>query len=161
MTKEEFKHIYDNYFDPVRNYLFYRSGDTDVATDIAQEVFLKLWEKQLPLDRNKVKGLLFKMAGDMFISRYRRSKVEMDYSKSLQFDYNEQSPEEHYLYEELKMIYEKTLLKLPEKQRVVFLMSRLEKLKYYEIAERLNISVKAVEKRMKYALLFLRKALNY
>jgi len=40
-------------------------------------------------------------------------------------------------------------------------MSRMEQLKYKEIAERLNISLKAVEKRMKLALLSMRKALDY
>lgn len=48
---------------------------------------------------------------------------------------------------------------MPEGQRVVFLMSRNEDLKYHEIAECLNISVKAVEKRMSAALQFLRTEL--
>jgi RNA polymerase sigma-70 factor (ECF subfamily) len=49
---------------------------------------------------------------------------------------------------------------MPEKQRTAFLMSREESLKYSEIAERLNISVKAVEKRMNGALELLRKELK-
>ena len=46
---------------------------------------------------------------------------------------------------------------MPEKQRIVFLMSRMEELTYKEIAERLDLSVKAVEKRMSIALGELRK----
>ncbi|MEA1899112.1 MAG: sigma factor-like helix-turn-helix DNA-binding protein [Bacteroidota bacterium] len=49
---------------------------------------------------------------------------------------------------------------MPEKQRIVFLMSRQEGLKYIEIAERLNLSVKAVEKRMNLALTYLKKAIK-
>ena len=46
MTQQEFKNLFENHFAQVRNYVFYRSGNADVATDIAQETFLKVWEKQ-------------------------------------------------------------------------------------------------------------------
>lgn len=71
-----------------------------------------------------------------------------------------ESPEKILEYKELKSKYELALSRLSEKQRVVFLMSRTEDFKYSEIAERLNLSVKAVEKRMKNALGFLKKALR-
>ncbi len=161
MTKEEFKILYNDYFDPVRKYLYYRSGDADIATDITQEVFVKLWEKIDKLERSKVKGLLYKMAGDDLISRFRRAKIELEYSNSFQFNLIEESPEDKYNYKELKEKYEKALADLPEKQRVVFLMSRMDGLKYHEIAERLSLSVKAIEKRMNYALKYLKEALNY
>ncbi len=51
--------------------------------------------------------------------------------------------------------------KLSEKQRTVFLMSRMDNMKYREIATTIGISVKAVEKRMKYALSFLKNELTY
>ena len=49
---------------------------------------------------------------------------------------------------------------MPEKQRTVFLMSRVEDLKYKEIAERLDLSQKAVEKRMSLALAFLKEKIR-
>ena len=161
MTKEDFKILYNNYFDPVRNYLYYRSTNAELATDIAQEVFLKLWEKREKLQKEKIKGLLFKMASDEFVSGFRRNKLEMEFSQSFRFELIEESPEEEFKYKELKDNYEKALVALPEKQRVVFLMSRMEGLKYHEIAERLQLSVKAVEKRMNYALKYLKNALDY
>jgi RNA polymerase sigma-70 factor (ECF subfamily) len=69
------------------------------------------------------------------------------------------SPEEELAFQETKLKYESTLENLSEKQREVFLMSRMEGLKYQEIAERLQLSVKAVEKRMTGALAAFRKAL--
>jgi len=59
----------------------------------------------------------------------------------------------------VKENYSKALASMPEKQRTVFLLSRTDNLKYREIAEMLEISVKAVEKRMKLALEHLRKHL--
>jgi RNA polymerase sigma-70 factor (ECF subfamily) len=55
---------------------------------------------------------------------------------------------------------EQAIGNLSEKQRQVFLMSRIEKMKYSEIAEVLEISVKAVEKRMHLALLSLKEILQ-
>jgi RNA polymerase sigma-70 factor (ECF subfamily) len=55
---------------------------------------------------------------------------------------------------------EKALSKLSESQRIAFLMNRIDGKKYKEIAEILNISVKAVEKRIHNALLNLRKEIE-
>ncbi len=149
------------HFAGVRKYVFYRSGNTDVATDIAQETFLKIWEKQHLVQPEKVKGLLYKIAGDLFVSHFRKEKRSFRFFNHYVFDEAGQSPEEILAFEQLKGSYKKALETLPEKQRTVFLMSRAENLKYYEIAEMLGISVKAVEKRMNYALKHLRQFLNH
>ena len=69
-------------------------------------------------------------------------------------------PEEEMEFNELKLKYEKALSSLPENQRIVFLMSRKDGMKYSEIAEYLQISVKAVEKRMSKTLAYMRKSLK-
>ncbi len=161
MTQAEFRDIFERYFDEVRNYIYYRSGDTELATDIVQEAFIKLWEKQLNPAEHKIKGLLYKIAGDLFISSYRKQKKMMEFRLNIKNEVTaSQSPEELTLFEELKGTYEKVLAAMPEKQRVVFLMSRMDELKYHEIADRLKISIKAVEKRMTKALAEFRKAMT-
>jgi len=122
---------------------------------------MQVWEKQFEIRNGKIKSLIYKMAGDLFISRYRRMELEQRYMNSIELDYLGDSPEEQAELDELTAKYESSLAALPENQRSVFLMSRNEGLKYSEIAERLNISVKAVEKRMNKALTFLRDALEY
>lgn len=160
MTREEFKSLFDEHFDPLRNYLYYRCGDADLATDIAQDTFMKLWEKQLDRPPKELVGLLYKMAKDAFISKHRRQQVEQKYIAKPPDKEESQSPEDELSYKELNQNYEKALKEMPEIQREVFLMSRMDELKYHEIAERLELSVKAVEKRMKNALQFLREALT-
>ncbi|WP_235921917.1 RNA polymerase sigma factor [Flavobacterium phycosphaerae] len=61
---------------------------------------------------------------------------------------------------ELKIRLEKAINDLPEKQRTVFLMNRFDNQSYTEIAAVLDLSVKAVEKRMHLALLSLRKVVK-
>ena len=159
MTKEEFKHLYDNYFDSIRNYIYFRCGDRDLATDVAQDTFVKVWEKNFNYENKKTVSLLYKIVSDIFISKYRKQKTEQIYINALDFDLYELSPDNETEYMETKLKYEKALTQLDENDRIVFLMSRTEDLKYHEIAERLNISQKAIEKRMSKALSFLRKEL--
>ena len=160
MIQQDFKILFDKYFDSVRSYLYYRCGDADLASDIAQEVFMRLWEKQLMPDVNKEKGLLYKIANDLFISHYRRSVTEMNYTHSMTPEESTADAQKEMEYEELTATYNKALVEMPEGYRIAFLMSRVEELKYSEIAERLQISVKAVEKRMTNALSFLREKLS-
>ena len=160
MKKEEFKSLFDAYFEDVRRYILYRSGDEEVATDIAQDTFLRIWEKQMIINPKTAKGLLFKIASDLFISRYRREQLAFNFFNT--FEPNEKSltPEDELNYQELKNAYETALKSMPEKQRVVFLLSRIDELKYKEIADQLGLSVKAIEKRMSLALEHLKKHLK-
>lgn len=147
------------HFAQVRKYVFFRSGNTELATDIAQETFLKIWEKQ-DVQLEKVKGLLYKIAGDLFVSHYRKHQLSFDFFQHFQPDHFGSSPHEEMEYRQLKERYEKALKQMPEKSRTVFLMSRVDDLKYSEIASISGISVKAVEKRMKKALEFLQANLK-
>lgn len=161
MTKEDFKKCFDNWFDEIRNYVSYRCCDPDLATDIVQEAYVKLWEKDFDYEENRTKGLLYKIANDIWINHYRKSKSERKYRLSLSWKEGSNVTENELDYQELKGKYEQALVVLPEKRRAVFLMSRMENMKYTEIADHLNISVKAVEKRMKLALEELRQVLNH
>ena len=152
--------MFESHFSQVRNYLFYRSGDVDNATDIAQETFLKIWEKQIVIHHEKVKGLLFKIATDLYITHYRKQKRSYEFFSNYVFNDEFNSPADEMEFGQLKERYKKSLEKMNEKQRTVFLLSRVENMKYAEIAEMLGISVKAVEKRMKLALEHLRKYLK-
>ena len=134
-------------------------GDSELATDIAQDVFLKVWEKKLDVFENREMGLLVKIANDMVVSNYRKVQNGQKFQNSIQHHQDNITPEDNMLYNELNREYEKALNDLGENERVTFLMNRVEGLKYTEIAQQIGISVKAVEKRMSKALEFLRARL--
>lgn len=159
LRKEEFKKLFDTYFDAIRRYLYYRCSDSELASDVAQDLFTRIWEKSMQINPVKDKALLYKMASDMIVSKLRRKKVELNYSDSIIIEEYRNTPEANFEYEQLKIKYSEALLKMPEKVRTTFLMSRGEELKYAEIAERLNVSIKAIEKRMTLALALLKREL--
>ena len=160
LNKAEFKQIFDKYFDTIRSFIFYRCGDVDAASDMAQDVFMKIWEKREQINTVELKPLLYKIANDMVISSYRKNNTRMDYEQSMAMQSEtQQSAEEELNYQELSASYAKALEQMPEIQRVVFLMNRNDEMKYQEIAECLQLSVKAVEKRMSGALQYLRTQL--
>jgi RNA polymerase sigma-70 factor (ECF subfamily) len=160
LTKERFKSLFEQHFDTVRNYIYYRSGNEELATDIAQEAFMRIWEKKTVNSSDKVIGLIYKIASDIFVSKYRRQQVELKFQKTLNPNHTYYSPEDEFQFNELKIKYEKALSKLSEKQRIVYLLSRKDELKYSEIAKRLNLSIKAIEKRMSKAIAFIREEMK-
>ena len=159
MTAKDFKMIYDAHFDDLRRYLIYRSGDLDLSGDIAQNVFMKVWTKKIEIASGNIKSLLFKMATDEFISHIRRKKVEKDYIKSIDLRLIRESDNNDDLLEK-KVLFQKALNQLPEKQKTALLMNKMQGLTHKEIAEILNLSQKAIEKRIRLAMETLKQNLN-
>lgn len=153
-----FKSYFDQYFDDIRHYLYYKSGDMELATDLAQDVFLKIWQKRKQLDTTHIKSLLYKIAKDNWVSHIRKVVTEQKYLEKIPLQYTTDAPTEQD--KDLKRAYEKGLTQLSEKQRTAFLMNRLDGLTYKEISTRLQISSKAVEKRIQKALAIFRSCLN-
>ncbi|MDC1516393.1 RNA polymerase sigma factor [Cyclobacteriaceae bacterium] len=159
MEKDKFKECFDNWFDELRNYITYRCGDSELATDIVQEAFLRVWKKKISYEGDKTRALLYKMVKELWISEYRKKQVEYKYQLNLNQPLESNETENQLDFNELKTKYENALKMMSEKRRAVFLMSRMEAMTYGDIATRLMISEKAVEKRMRFALQDLRKIL--
>ncbi len=159
MDKQEFKSLFDKYFDDIRQYVFYKTSDEDIANDVAQDVFMKVWEKRAVLHTDNIKALLYKLASDFVVDIYRKSDLKVDFCKNYKQEDENISPQENLQFEELKQRYADSLMEMDENQRETFLMNREGALTYPEIATRLEISVKTVEKRISAALKILKQNL--
>jgi RNA polymerase sigma-70 factor (ECF subfamily) len=156
MTVEGFKSIFDEYYRPLKNFLYYKLTDKDLAEDITQEVFIRAWDKRDTILLESVKSYLYKIANNLAINHFNSAKTRFELKLEDHDSTVSESP--HYVMEkdEFAAKLNRALDNLPESQRVVFLMNRIDDLTYREIAERMEISVKAVEKRMQGALESLR-----
>lgn len=132
-------------------------GDRDEAEDLVQQAFIKLWEQRASLQINwSVKAYLYRSVHNASLNRLRAEKVRDKYKQhnALQMEMHYQnSPEPE---PELQGRLQKALNELPAQCRQVFELSRFEELKYREIADHLNISIKTVETQMGKALKLLR-----
>ncbi len=151
--------IYEAHFDDLRRYLIFRSGDQDLSEDIAQNVFMKVWTKKIEIASGNIKSLLFKMATDEFISHIRKKKVEKEYTESIDLRLILEPDNNDDLLEK-KVLFQKALNQLPEKQKTALLMNKMQGLTHKEIAEVLNLSQKAIEKRIGLALKALKQNIN-
>jgi RNA polymerase sigma-70 factor (ECF subfamily) len=155
--EKAFSAYFERYYDSIRNFLYYKSGDAELAQDLAQEVFLILWKKWDQLQPEKVKSYLYTIANNLFLNEAKHQKVVLKFNQRPVNNTLQETPQFLLEEEEFRQRLQTAIAELPEKNRVVFLMNRIEKLTYREIAERLGLSVKAIEKRMHKTLIELRK----
>jgi RNA polymerase sigma-70 factor (family 1) len=156
---KQFEAIFKSYSKSLRNFIYYKSGDLEQSEDLVQEAFVKLWNNCSKVTIEKAKSFLYTVINNAFLNEVAHKKVVLIHQKQSHKSYTHESPE--YLLEEKQYSdkLQNAIANLPDKQREVFLMNRIDKMPYKEIAEALDLSVKAIEKRMHLALLTLRKTI--
>ena len=161
-SQQEFKLLFDENFEKLRDYIYYKCGDIEQAEDIAQETFLKLWEKREKVKKDTVLSYLFRIAHNIFVNHVKREQIVFNFQNqhSSQFVDNE-SPEYKMEFKQFDDKLQIALAELPEPIRVTFLMNRIDGLKYKEIAVLLDISIKTVEKRIQKAVILLKELLDH
>ncbi len=160
--KRDLKAAFDTYFESLRNFLYYKSGDMDLAEDLIQEVFLKVWEKRDEIRKETLKSLLYTMANNLLMNHFNHMKVVKSHEEEVESGERVSlaTPQFELETQEFSKKLNDVLKKIPETSRDVFLMNRIDGLKYEEISSRLGIGVKAVEKRMSKALSVIRSELG-
>lgn len=159
-NQDSFQKLYNNHSDSIRNFIYYKSGDLSFAEDTVQESYLRLWKKCAEVSFEKAKAFLFAVANNLMLDMLKHKKVQLKFSAHQRITSANETPEFLLEEQEFKQKLESVISGLPESQRVVFLLNRIDKLKYREIAEQLGISQKAVEKRMHKALLVIREKIG-
>ena len=155
-----FESIYQKYAKDLRRFIFFKTQDLDQAEDIMQEAFIKLWDNCGKVQIDKIKSYLFTVASNMFLNAVKHENVVRKHQQHITTQQTNESPEFIMIEQEFMEKLDRVINSLPEKQKEVFLLNRIEKKKYKEIAEQLQISVKAVEKRMHAALLVMREEIG-
>lgn len=155
-----FREIFDEHYKYIRNYIYYLSGDLELTDDLAQDVFLHLWEEQTKIRRETVKPYLFTVAKNLYFKQHRRKNIHLDFTSTLLNEHDNESPEFLLELKEFDRKLQNAIAEVPEKTRAIFLMSRIDKMTYTEIAERLQLSTKAIEKHMSKAMKLMQEKIN-
>jgi RNA polymerase sigma-70 factor (ECF subfamily) len=161
LKKSEFVELFNEMYQPVKNYVYYKTGDMEIAEDVVQDTFVKIWEKRDEIRPKTVKALLYTIAGNLCKNRFEHQQVVFEFANNFKHEFNNSSPEFELELKEFNAKLQGAIEKLNEKNRTVFLMNRIDGLTYKQIAENLELSIKAVEKRMKNALSELKETIEY
>jgi RNA polymerase sigma-70 factor (ECF subfamily) len=142
-----FKEIYTRYWKQLFNAAYYRLGSKEPAKEIVQNLFLYIWERRNSLSIANLSSYLQTAVKNRIINYIEATVVQKKYQQHLRETFSGQLAETEAAvqYNELFLAFQKALQQLPPKTRDVFTMSRFEHLSIKEIAQRLNISEKAVE----------------
>jgi RNA polymerase sigma-70 factor (ECF subfamily) len=144
------------------NYAYTLLQDIDESEESVQQVFIQLWEKRETMEINtSITAYLFKAVRNNSLNRIKHKKVRQVYADEVLSTSNESSQSTSITFQnELQEQIQRAIESLPEQCRLIFKLSRFEELKYSEIAEELNISIKTVENQMGKALRIMREKLK-
>ncbi len=133
--------------------------DFETAKEIVQDAFLSLWEKRDTIDMEKpVKSYLATIIHNKCTNHLRDNRKFDQNILNIEnlLEVPEYDGADSMVENELKERIDASIAELPEKCREIFVMNRYENLKYQEIADKLQISVKTVETQMSKALQHMR-----
>jgi RNA polymerase sigma-70 factor (family 1) len=158
---EAFEELFKQYYAPLVVYACKYVTNIDVAREIVQDFFVRLYEKRQTLSIGvSVKSYLYRSVYNCCINYFNQRNIQEKHLKSIDL---EREVEENLQSEidtvELQYKISEVIDELPTKCQQIFKMNRLEGLKNEEIANQLNLSKRTVETQISKALKILRKKL--
>ena len=147
----KFEELFKGLFKPLCGFAMKFTRDLDDAKNLVHEVFIQVWEKfdTLPADTN-YKSYCYTAVRNRCLNYIRDKKKFVMLSNVEEGTMTEINTRLET--SELELKIEAAIASLPEKCRIVFVLNRIEGMKYAQIAQKLNISIKTVEAQMSKAL---------
>lgn len=153
------KSIYANYYQKLCVYILNFTTDRNLVEDVVQDTFLKLWNKRETLRADgSLNAYLYKVTYNNFIDNYRKTKrldEELDNIRLASLAELLDDDHEEIFSQRLKKVKD-AIEQLPTRCKEIFLMNKEKGMRYQQIADELNISVKTVENQIGKALQLLR-----
>ncbi|MDT0559306.1 sigma-70 family RNA polymerase sigma factor [Ichthyenterobacterium sp. W332] len=155
-----FSAFFERHAKNLHDFLYYKFGSELNPKDKVQDAFIKLWQNCGKIPPEKAKSYLYTTANNLMLNAVAHRKVVYKHREIPVKNHTNESPE--FVLEEQQYLEKlnKAIANLTEAQRVAFLLNRIEGKRFKDIAEILNISTKAVEKRIYSALKKLREDID-
>ncbi len=152
---QAFQKIFVTYFKKIKYFIYsFIKSETD-AEELAQEVFLKIWENHLNIEPDKsFDSYMFTITKNLIYNFLKHKLVEKSYQEYIYFSKSEfaHDPEKILYAKEIELLIEMTVSKMPGRRKEIYQLSRHENLSNGEIAEVLGLSKKTVENQLSLAL---------
>jgi RNA polymerase sigma-70 factor (ECF subfamily) len=160
--EKAFEALFRHYYPHLCLYATRILKNDSAAEEIVQDLFVRLWEKRKKTEiETSVKHYLFRAVKNQCLNYIKHNKIKKDYSQKFLAETESAALNDNFeTHTELFQKMEESIAELPEKRQEIFRLNRQEGLKYREIAEKLNISIKTVETQMGLAMKTLREKLR-
>ena len=162
--EQAFELLFRRYYSKLRGFVNKFLHNHEEAEEIVEEIFIKIWENRKSINPNdSLVSYMFKMAQNMSLNTLRKKKTESKTIEVLKAEYIDSVylyGYEDYRFRELENNIVCAIEQISPRSKEVFLLSRMRGLKYNQIADKLNISVKTVETHISKALKILRLQLR-
>lgn len=160
-NEDAFDLVFKKYYKSLSRFSYSFIKDQDKAEGLVQEVYIKLWEKRESVTNiDNLLSYLMSMVRNISIDYLRKEKTNFKAYKNLNTEQSVNTTEEQISRNEFEEKLLKSVLKLPERCRMAFELSRFENCTNKEIAQTMEISVKGVEALIGRALKLLRSELE-
>lgn len=133
--------------------------DTELAEDIVQSAFVRLWENRQAIKSPSVRLYLASAVKNSCIDLIRKNETQKKYAQRQTFQEADHG-NDFWAESELQQMIQSAIDRLPPRCREIFILSRYEGLKSHEIAQKLQLSQRTVETQITNALKILRKDLK-
>lgn len=154
--EEAFTSLFNSYRNKLYGFVFGITGSSEIAKDIVQDVFLKIWNRRHSAHEvENFNALVYRIAKNAAIDQLKRVSRESTALSGLRLlsdEYMSNDPFEDMKATEIQLKYECALKKLPKQQRMVYELRHLEGEEYDEIAKKLNLSVATIRSHFRNAL---------
>ncbi len=158
-----FAELFNSYHNKLYGFILKLTKNEEAAEDVVQDVFLKIWMNRATLVAiDHFNAYLFRMSQNHALNGLKRMANEIQILTKLAKSGKEGAtmPDEQLLQKEVNEQLQQAINQLPAQQKKVYTMSRMQGMKYEEIAEALNLSVSTVKNHMATALHNIRKAMT-
>ncbi|HKP32095.1 MAG TPA: RNA polymerase sigma-70 factor [Chitinophagaceae bacterium] len=158
-----FRVLYDTYYDLVYRRAFTFLHSSELASDVVQEVFIKIWNYRAKLPEiNNIKNFIFVVARNQIITDLRR-KALVSYNVNEDADVAEDEsflPDNQLSLKQVRAIVNDAIEQLTPQQKIAFKLSRNEGLSYAEIAKQMELSPLTVKTHISKAIQSIRQYLD-
>ncbi|WP_111309667.1 RNA polymerase sigma factor [Confluentibacter sediminis] len=158
--RQAFKRLFEKLYQPLLAYIITYTHDHSQAEDLVQQAFIDLWEDRGKLDPNKSpKNYIYRIARNRYIDSIYQEKRQVKLLESIWERALQERIEENTEIQEKRIAKIKEVIEsLPPKCKRIIELNKIEGLRYKDIAELLDISVKTIEAQMRIAFTKIRKA---
>lgn len=162
-NQRAFNELFEAYYNVLGAYVLKMTKSIEVAEEVVQDTFVKIWLQRNTLTEIKnFNNYVFILCRNQTLDHLRKKAKESAFQSELEL-YLQESQNVEQLdnpAEEYRALIDQAVEKLPPQAKKVYQMSRYERLKHHEIADRLGISPETVKKHIQHAVDLIKKDLK-